>query len=291
MRLAAPLLALTLAAGCVRRAPPPALAPGPIEKVQIGTSLLRIVHQPGDERAAAQVARAVRAALPLAERWGPLDQPVVITIHPGHAELEAAVRRRGYPWLRAWARYATIDLQSPSSWGLIGASDEQVTELLAHELTHCVMYQRAATEWTWSYKGIPLWFREGMASVTAGQGRHRGTVADLFRFYAQEASGAGDGEPLGEELSRVARGLGDDGDPLADPEPLYQDRSELVYAAAHRAFRFLLDRYGEARVLDLLARMRAGATYDRAFTEAIGIGDPAFESDFRRFVVLQGWRR
>src|SRR6185295_2154512 len=44
-----------------------------------------------------------------------------------------------------------------------------VDELMLHELTHCVMYQRSASAADWSRKRIPLWFREGMASVTASQ--------------------------------------------------------------------------------------------------------------------------
>jgi hypothetical protein len=287
VRRLAPLALLAILAGCAARLP--GGRQPRVTLVQVDDARVRVVHWPEDQAAAAQVERALRVAIPRVARWGGLRAPVTLTIHPSHEALEAAIRRDDYPWLRAWARYATIDLQSPSSWGLLGASDRKVEELLAHELTHCVMYQQAATEWTWSYKGIPLWFREGMASVTAGQGYRRLGVEALWRFYERGLAGAGDGEPGA--VARAARGRRGLADPLADPEPLYQGDSEVVYGAAHHAFQFLLDRYGEETVRRVVARMRAGQVFDRAFREAVGIDDARFAAEFRRYLLWQGWRR
>lgn len=286
------LLLFALAAGCAPRLSGEATPRR--QTIRIGEARVELVSWPEDARSARQVARALAEALPRTARWGGLGVPVVITIHPTHAALETAARRPGYDWLRAWARFNTIDLQSPATWGFFGASDAQVVELLTHELTHCVMYQRAAAEWTWSLKGIPLWFREGMASVTAGQGARRGTLEDLWRFYEQGlvADGAGDGQAgRGAARVRAARGQRPDGDPLADPEPLYQERSEVVYGAAHHAFRFLVDRYGEGRVREMLKRLRGGAAFPRAFQESFGISEAEFDADFRRYVLWQGWQR
>jgi hypothetical protein len=287
----APLLLLALAAGCAPRLSGEATPRR--ETLHVGEARVELVSWPEDARAARQVARAVAVALPRTTRWGPLEGPVTITIHPTHAGLEAAARRPGFDWLRAWARYGSIDLQSPASWGFFGASDAQVEELLTHELTHCVMYQRAAGELTWSLKGIPLWFREGMASVTAGQGARRGSLEDLWRFYelGLAADGAGDGEPgRGAARDRPAPRQRAEGDPLADPEPLYQDRSEVVYGAAHHAFTFLLARYGEGRVREALGRMRRGGLFQPAFRESFGLGEAEFTADFRRYLRWQGWR-
>lgn len=283
------VLALALLAGCAPRASgegSPRSA-----TVTVGDAQVRVIYYPEDARAARQVTAALRVALPRTARWGGLAEPVTVTIHPSHAALEDAVRRPGYAWLRAWARYATIDLQSPASWSLLGASDAKVVELLTHELTHCVMYQRAASDVTWSLKGIPLWFREGMASHAAAQGYRRGTLEDLWRFYQQGLPGAGDGERRPGAVARAARGRTVEGDPLADPDLLYQDRSDVVYGAAHHAFAFLLERYGEAAAHDLLARMHAGAPFARAFRETYGIEEVELLSDFRRYVVWEGWRR
>jgi hypothetical protein len=284
------VLALALAAGCAPRASSGSGRPLGAT-VSVGEAQVRVLYWPEDARAARQVSRALQVAIPRTARWGGLVEPVTITIHPTHAALEEAVRRPGYAWLRAWARYATIDLQSPSTWSWLGASDARLTELLTHELTHCVMYQRASSDVKWSLKGIPLWFREGMASHTAGQGYRRGSLEDLWRFYQLGLPGAGDGERQPGAVARAARGRSPEGDPLGDAELLYQDRAEVVYGAAHHAFTFLLDRYGEASVHDLLARMRADASFSRAFKETYGIEEGELVADFRRYVVWEGWRR
>jgi hypothetical protein len=287
-----PLLLLALAAGCAPRLSGEAVPRR--QTVRVGEARVELVSWPEDARSARQVARALAVALPRTARWGALEVPVTVTIHPTHAALEAAARRPGHEWLRAWARYRSIELQSPATWGILGAGDARVADLLTHELTHCVMYQRAAAEWSWSLKEIPLWFREGMASVTAGEGARRGSLEDLWRFYEEglTADGAGAGEPgRGAARGRAARGLRSDGDPLADPEPLYQERSEVVYGAAHHAFRFLVDRYGEAPVRGTLERMRGGAAFPGAFQESFGISEPEFEADFRRYVLWRGWQR
>lgn len=283
------VLALALAAGCAPRA---SGGGSPLSSsVSVGDARVRILYWPEDARAARQVTEALLVALPRTARWGGLAEPVTVTIHPSHAALEEAVRRPGYQWLRAWARYATIDLQSPSTWSFLGASDARVVELLTHELTHCVMYQRAGTDLNWSLKGIPLWFREGMASHAAAQGYRRGTLEDLWRFYQLGLPGAGDGERQPGAVARAARGRAAEGDPLGDPELLYQDRADVVYGAAHHAFGFLLARYGEAAAHDLMARMHAGASFARAFKETYGIEEAELVSDFRRYVVWEGWRR
>jgi hypothetical protein len=286
-RAAAVLIAIL--AGCAPRTAH--LGDPRFEDVTIGDARFRIQYWPEDAAAEEQVAGALAVAVPRVARWGKLAVPITITLHPTHAALEQAVRREGYSWLRAWARYATIDVQSPRTWKLFGASDVEVAELVTHELTHCAMYQIAASEFTWPYKGIPLWFREGLASVTAQQGYRRGKVEDLWKFYDEAIPGGGDGFPGA--YARAARGrLSVEGDPIADPEPLYQEQSQLVYGAAHHAFEFLLVRYGEERVRQVLALMgrEDGIRFARAFQEAIGIGEAEFAADFRRYVVWQGWR-
>jgi hypothetical protein len=283
------VLVVALAAGCAPRAT--GVGAPRASSVTVGEAQVRIVSWPEDEGDARRVSAALLLAIPRTARWGALERPVTVTIHPSHEALEEAVRRPGYPWLRAWARYATIDLQAPSTWSMLGASDQKLLELLTHELTHCVMYQRAATDMDWSLKGIPLWFREGMASHTAAQAYRRGTVEDLWRYYQLGLAGAGDGEREPGAVARAARGRVSDGDPLGDSELLYQDRSDVVYGAAHHAFGFLLDRYGEAATGDLLDRMRAGSSFARAFKATYGIEEAELVSDFRRYVVWEGWRR
>jgi len=286
--------ALATAMGCAIAACAPHVpdgAPALSDTIVVGESTVRLEYQARDAGAARRVAEALVQALPCAERWGRLRVPVTVVLHPSHGALEEAVHRDGFAWLRAWARFDTIDLQSPRTWNLIFPPTlAEIEELLAHELTHCVMYQRAGSASSWPYKGIPLWFREGMASVTAGQGYKRGGPEPLWAFYARQTPGGGGGGLSGgsggsARPGRVPRG----GDPISDPEPLYQEEADLVYGAAHHAFQFLLDRYGAERVQRLLAEMGEGHGFETAFRAAIGIPAEAFEAEFRRFLAWRGW--
>ncbi len=263
---AAPLLlALALSTGCA--ALRPVALPEQRASMQTGAGQFVVHHAPGDEKGAEMVRAAITAATPKLARWGGLAVPVVVSVEPSHDALERAVNRRGYEWLRAWARYDIVYVQSPRSWSATGATQGQLDELLAHELTHCVMYQEAAGASEWQYKGIPIWFREGMASVTAGQGYRRASLAEVKRHYASLEA-----------------------DPVGEADRLYKDRSDEVYSAAHHAFAFLVQRYGEEGVRRVLASMRAGRKFDDAFEQAIGLPRHRFEREFRRYVEMEGWR-
>ncbi len=236
--------------------------------VQAGGERFVVRFQEVDRKTALGVAHSLEIAEPRVTRWGRFTAPVSILVRPTHDALEHAVHRLDYPWLRAWARYDSIDLQSPRTWSYLGSVDAQVTELLTHEVTHCLMYQLSGTASDWMYKRIPLWFREGMASVTAHQGYRRPTDEELWR-YLRENPGK---------------------DPIRDADALYQTEDDIVYGAAHRAFAFLDERYGDGAIRDLLSRMRAGADFDAAFHASIGITASAFVDDFMNYIRWQGWR-
>ena len=106
----------------------------------------------------------------------PVERPSDVETRSGAALAPGYVVGTWQVWetLLALALFAgqlrSIDLP-PDEAALLSKIERSIAalnELLTHELTHCVMYQRAGTDLNWSLKGIPLWFREGMASVTAG---------------------------------------------------------------------------------------------------------------------------
>ena len=281
-------LALLLAAGCAHR------QAAPVElhsrDVEFGDARFRLRWSPEDDESARQVERLLERAASRVQRWGSLAEPVTITIHPSHDALEDAVQKPGYSWLHAWAKYQTVDLQSPRTWGFRGAPDRKVEELLTHELTHCAIYQLSGNDLTWMFKEIPRWFSEGLATYTAGQGYRFPGVEELWQFYQRTSPGAGFGEPSGGGRGPRAPAPMY-GDPIVDSDPIYQDQSDIVYGAAYHAAEFLITRYGEERVHAVLANMAEGMRFPAAFREAIGITDAEFASDFRRYVVWQGWRK
>ncbi len=279
-------MALLLAAACAHAGGTGATR---AEEFTLGTARFRLVFSAEDASSASQVRRVLGVAAPRIDRWGGLRYPVTVTIHASHEALEAAVDRRGYDWLHAWARFQTIDIQSPRTWGFFGASDRELEELFTHELTHCTMYQLAGGELTWMYKEIPRWFSEGLATVTAHQSSRYAGLEDLWGFYVESASGAGYGDP---SHARPAVSLmAQPGDPIVDPDPIYQQQWRIVYGASHHAAEFLVRRYGEGRVLEVMRLMGTGLRFPTAFKQAIGITDAEFAADFRRYVVWQGWRK
>jgi hypothetical protein len=286
-RALALLLATSALAGCA--AHPPGVGPR-AEALAVGAARFRIVYWPEDAAAARQVRRAVEAAAPRVSRWGALRHPVTITIHPSHEALEVAVQRPDHGWLKAWARFDTVDLQSPRTWDREDAGDAKVRELVTHELTHCAMYQVAGDRLSWTHKEIPVWFTEGIANVAAGWGYRYGEIRELYAFYLERlpAAGAGTGAP-----GRAAAGspVALPGDPIADPGPLYLEHSEVVYRAAYHAAEFLIRRYGDDRVRRIIELMGEGERFPASFEQAVGITEAEFAADFRRYVVWQGWRR
>ncbi len=111
----------------------------------------------------------------------------------------------------------------------------QVTRLLEHELTHCLMFQRAGGPPSDPQDRIPFWFREGMATVTAGEGAQWPPPESLSQWLAAHP------------------GV----DPLRDARTLARTDPAVAYGAAYHGFDFLVRRYGDATVLRILDRMRA----------------------------------
>jgi hypothetical protein len=132
-------------------------------------------------------------------------------------------------------------------------------QLLAHELTHCVMFQAIGGDARVA-RGIPVWFREGMATTNSGE-----------RLVAVSA------RPGAVDLLS-ARAL------------LDATESSLGYATADRAFRYLTQRYGQQRIRLLLARVRDGAEFPEAFRSIMGVTLDVFEGDFRDYIAQERTR-
>lgn len=248
MRSVPSLVVAFLLAGCAHPSAAPARGIRALSGVDPASRVL-VRYAPEDEQVAARVRRALQHALPAAEQWGALPSRITVTIHPDHEALEAAARRPGRSWLRAWARRDAIELETIRSWSRGGATDDELVQLLTHELTHCALSEALGGD-ARRARAVPLWFWEGLATTAAGE-----------RFTFVQPVNAG-GPAL-----RAA---------------LHDAESPLAYAAAHHAFRSLLQRCGEDRIRELLARVRDGVEFPDAFREVIGIPVEAFERGLER---------
>ncbi len=254
---------LCLAPGCLF--PLAGLSTRSTVKTEAGD--VQIIASPAEPVEQQRVERAVNAATKHLLRWGKLEVPVTLYLLPSHLRLTSAINGFGFDWLRAWAQYDVVYLQSPATWGWL-VTDGEVDELLLHELTHCVMYQRIGDATSWNTKEVPVWFREGMATWTANQAYKFPSLEDLARFY--------DKNP--------------DLDPMLNPAPMYRDDSAIVYAAAHHGFTFFVRRMGQQSVHRLLDAMHGGQRFPAAFLAVTGISAEAFAREFRRYIQWRGFR-
>lgn len=256
------LLGLALAtSGCIS----PLTALTTQRPLSVGSDQFFLRSGAGSDGDAVRVSEALEdAALPLA-RWGGLTAPVTVYVLPNHEALERAVRRPGFDWLRAWARYDDILLQAPSTWA---PDREALAQLLTHELTHCLMFQHSAGPDDWTERRIPLWFREGMAIWTAGQRAAYPTLEDTAAWLQEHR----------------------DLDVFGDAEALSQTYARPVYGVAAHAFDFLVSRYGVATVKATLADMKGGHRFAEAFAATVGLSERQFQDDFRTYVRLKGFR-
>lgn len=222
---------------------------------------------PDDDSQRTRLEWATTKAAHELNRWGGLESSVTLNVLPSHAALEQVTGRYGYSWLRAWGQYDNVSLQSPRTWGP-PPRDEDLAEWLTHELTHCLMFQRSATPLTWSEKEIPLWFREGMATVTAQQGYRYETLESLATW----------------QLANPDLDIFKEGEALSDKS------FDQVYGISYHAMTFFIRRYGDAAVLATMRNMKEGDQFPAAFTKAAGITPAAFAREFQNYLRLRGFR-
>ncbi len=184
--------------------------------------------------------------------WGDLRYPLRVLVFPDHESLELAVQRR-FPWLRAWALFSEIYIQSPFTWE-IGPYYYALVELMTHELTHVAMYQLCCEREDWYKRRIPLWFREGMASFTARQGYRRWTKKRLRRFFSTSKG------------RRI----------WAMPEFYLAKYQAQIYSLAHWEFVYLVNSFGIDKIRNFLITMRDKKGFDKVFLSTFGLSQRQF---------------
>ena len=187
------------------------------------------------------VAQALPDALArLAAHGFALREPVELRLHADAGSFRAATGKKA-PWLRAWAGYDVVDLLPPSTWG--DPAWPAPVERVAHELSHCAMFQCFGDEDRAGRARIPFFFSEGTASVVAGQERRRLSLVDVARRTLGDC-------PL------------DEGRVVAD--------HLVAYAAAHHAMAFVVDRFGARAPVEVCVRAAAiggPGSIEQAFQE------------------------
>ncbi|MGB6873568.1 MAG: peptidase MA family metallohydrolase [Dehalococcoidia bacterium] len=179
------------------------------------------------------------------------EKPIKIYIYASTSDLQGAmIFPQEWTGGVAFTEFSTIAIGiSPGEldWG---------KRALVHELTHLVVHQATFSP----YGQLPIWLDEGLATYNEGE------LAPVFRSYLEEAI-------LEDELISVRS--------LCSPFSAYYEIACLSYAQSYSLVEYLLDNYGQDRMLDLLTILKQGSTYDEALTEVYGFDIDGLDARWR----------
>jgi hypothetical protein len=179
------------------------------------------------------------------------ERPIKIYIYASTSDLQGAmIYSQEWTGGVAFADFGIIAISIPPSeldWG---------KRALVHELTHLVVHQATFSP----YGQLPLWLDEGLAMYSEGE------LDSDFRSCLE-------GAILEDELISVRS--------LCSPFSAYSEKACLSYAQSYSLVEYLLDNYGQDKMLDLLALLKQGSTYDEALTEVYGFDIDGLDANWR----------
>jgi len=165
------------------------------------------------------------------------ERPINIYIYASDNDLKGAMI---FP--QEWTGGVAFTAFSTIAIGITPGELDWGKRALVHELTHLVVHQATFSP----YGQLPLWLDEGLAMYNEGE------LDPVLRSYLEEAI-------LEDELISVRS--------LCSPFSAYSEKASLSYAQSYSIVEYLLDNYGQDSMLDLLAILKEGSTYDEALTE------------------------
>jgi len=155
----------------------------------------------------------------------------------------------------AFTRYGIIAIGIASdniNWG---------KRAVAHELTHLVIHQMTLNP----YNDLPTWLDEGLAMHTEGV---------LGLEYTAHLNKA-----IAEESLISVRSL-------SSPFSAYAGQSYLSYAQSYSLVEFLISKYGQAQMLELLLIFRQGSSYDGALEKVYGFDMDGLDTLWQDYVTM-----
>ena len=152
-----------------------------------------------------------------------------------------------------------------SEFGIIaiGISPDQVDwgkGALTHELTHLVVHQATFSP----YGKLPTWLDEGLAMYNEGE------LDPYLQSWLDNAIS-------NNNLISVRS--------LCSPFSAEPEKAYLSYAESYSLVEYLLDNYGQDRMLNLLTLFKQGNTYDEALTKVYGFDIDSLDARWRATLV------
>jgi len=183
------------------------------------------------------------------------EKPIKIYIYASIGDLQGAmIFPQEWTGGAAFTAFSTIAIGIPPSeleWG---------KRALVHELTHLAVHQATFSP----YGQLPIWLDEGLATYNEGE------LDPVFRSTLEEAI-------LEDELISVRS--------LCSPFSAETEKARLSYAQSYSLVEYLLDNYGQDRMLELLTILKQGNTYDEALTETYGFDINGLDTHWRGTLV------
>ncbi len=142
---------------------------------------------------------------------------------------------------------------------------EDLRHVVVHELTHAFMFDMlyggaaGAMLARQSFYQVPLWFAEGLAEYTS-----LGMESNAEMFLR-------------------------DGTISGYLPPLTYSGGYIVYKQGQSAVSYLVERYGDERLRDLLQRMRQMHSFERAFQRSLGVSVERFDEQWRLWLRKRYW--
>lgn len=185
------------------------------------------------------------------------ERPIEVYVYASTDDLKGAmIFPQEWTGGAAFTAFSTIAIGIPPSeldWG---------KRALVHELTHLVVHQATFSP----YGQLPIWLDEGLAMYNEGE------LQPVFSSCLEEAIGE-------DELISVQS--------LCSPFSAETEKARLSYAQSYSLVAYLLDNYGQDKMLDLLTIFRTGSTYDDALTEVYGFDMDGLEARWRQTLTPQ----
>ena len=179
------------------------------------------------------------------------ERPIRIYIYASSEDLRGAmIFPQEWTGGVAYTEFSTIAI------GISPDRREWGERALIHELTHLVVHQATFSP----YGRLPTWLDEGLAMYNEGE------LESHFRSRLETAIAEG-------KLISVRS--------LCSPFSAVPDLAYLSYAQSYSLAAYLLDKYGKDRMLDLLAVLKEGATYDDAMIQVYGFDIDGLDANWR----------
>ncbi|MFO7773207.1 MAG: peptidase MA family metallohydrolase [Dehalococcoidia bacterium] len=179
------------------------------------------------------------------------ERPIKIYIYASASDLQGAmIFPQEWTGGVAFPEFSTIAIGIPPGrldWG---------KRALVHELTHLVVYQATFGP----YGRLPTWLDEGLATYNEGE------LTPSLRSSLERAI-------LEDELISVLS--------LCGPFSAETEKARLSYAQSYSLVEYLLDNYGQDKMLELLTLFQQGSTHDEALTEVYGFDLDGLDANWR----------